>query len=156
MAKNICFQHSIEKKSLDISSILFIDGRYDVLRQKWYEFCICEFNSLTKTRLTILVEKPGDSDYNILNELMSCITKYKTIYDIKTIYLCPHIQKLSRYLPKNVDFTSFFDPNLNWELYVESIIPNSQEILKLDWSTSFQTLAFCIGSIIISNQYQFI
>ena len=156
LAKNVKTNQPMKK--MDTSKVVFLDGRYDVMNQQWTEFSLCDFQSITKTKITILTLRPNEEQSIPLDQqLLEVLSKYKKIYDIETFYLCPHLQNQKSFLPQ-VSFAmeAFFTEDLDWTMYVESIVPNSKSILKLNWEHSFATLAFVIGSIVLTNQFQFI
>jgi len=156
LAKNVKTNQPLKK--MDVSKVVFLDGRYDVLTQQWTEFSICDFQSITKTRITILTIRPNEEHPIALDQqLLDALSKYKKIYDIQTFFLCPSLQHQKSFLPTHsFHLQSFFTETLDWKLYVESIVPHSSNTLKLNWDYSYATLAFVIGSIVLTNQFQFI
>jgi hypothetical protein len=81
-AKNINFQ--IRGQEINLRESIFIDGILNILENKWVEFSICEFESITKTRMTVLSEKTNEN--TLLNDFYNTIQKYKTKFNIKYIY----------------------------------------------------------------------
>lgn len=144
LSKNIIFSNKDDPsiKYINVQETLIIDGRFDELKKKWIEFSICEFTSITKTRLTILIDS---EDKNIENELKEFIEKYQKIYKIKNIYACPEICKYNLIEKYNMI------PIINepWQDYKNKILSykNNDEI-KLDWDRSYNTLALIVCSLI--------
>lgn len=157
LAKNVKTNQTLKK--MDVSKVVFLDGRYDVLTQQWTEFTLCDFQSITKTNLTILTLRPNEATttLSLEQQFFQALSKYKKIYNIQTFYVCPMLQTQKSFLSSH-SFTlePFFTPNLDWKLYVESIVPHSTDALKLNWDYSYATLSFVIGSIVLTNQFQFI
>jgi len=144
LSKNIIFSNKNDKtiKYINVQETLIIDGRFDELKKKWVEFSICEFTSITKTRLTILIDS---EEKNIENELKEFIEKYQKIYKIKNIYACPEIYKYD--LIKKYNMIPII--NESWENYKNKILSyKNNDLIKLDWDRSYNTLALIVCSLI--------
>lgn len=150
LAKNIHVHRNIENPLLpciSISKNIFIDGRYDELTQKWIEFSICEFVSMTKTRMTIISTN---------DEIISILTKYRDVYKMNCFYISPFLN--IKHMPDEFEYKFFpiFSDNFDgeeWDFYAKKFIKDTK--CKLDWSRSYQTLAFIICSIIQSSSLLF-
>jgi AAA domain len=160
LAKNIVHSQktpNVGQVAIPVHETLFVDGFYDVLQQKYTEFTICEFTSITKTKLTTLVEKVATNLESqteavpLLQQLQEAIEKYRKIYDIKTVYggffLGQHFD-----LP-SLEITPLFAKETIWSDFVEANLGTDQDKIKLDFTSSAHCLAIQITSLVTSTKY---
>jgi len=160
LAKNIV--HSQKKPNpgqiaIPVHKTLFVEGFYDVLQQKFTEFTLCEFSSITKTKLTTLVEKSATNLESqteavpLIQQLVDSIDKYKKIYDIKIIYGGFFISK--HFELAKFDIKPLFGSNIIWQEFVESTLGTESDSIKLDFTSSAHCLAIQITSLVTSDKY---
>jgi hypothetical protein len=160
LAKNIV--HSQKKPNagqtaIPVHKTLFVEGFYDALQQKFTEFTLCEFTSITKTKLTTYVEKIATNLESqteavpLIQQLLESIDKYKKIYGITTVYG-------GYFVTKHLELTSMaidplFAPNIVWQDFVESTLGKEAETSKLNFTSSAHCLAVEISSLVTCDRY---
>jgi hypothetical protein len=161
LAKNIV--HNQKKPNygqivIPVHKTLFVEGYYDVLQQKFTEFTLCEFTSITKTKLSTLIEKTATNLESqseavpLIQQLQDSIEKYKKIYGISTVYG-------GYFVTKHLDITSMaivplLAPNIVWSEFVELTLGTDTDSIKLDFTSSAHCLAVQITSLVTSEKYK--
>lgn len=158
---------------LDTSKILLMDGRYCPLLKKWTEVSLCEFMSVTRTRLTILTERDPSLDHivgeeeekakskpplAIMEQLESILEKYKKVYGIITIMAGPEMIK--RFTPtenKKWGIQPFLRKEQTWDGFLSPLLQgkNTEEI-KIDFEHSYNSLAMMVCSLVMKEEYRLI
>jgi hypothetical protein len=172
------------------SKTVLVEGRRDAFTGEWSEFCVCEFLSITKTRFVVLQDRAPPivgghargletqsqtqeesssssapqappAPLPLLEQLRQLLDKYRTIYEIDSIYGLPtlmkHVETLTlppACMPQPLLLST---SSSSWEDLLDAIVPerNQSQPMVLNGTSSADTMALAVCSLVHSPDYYF-